>query len=399
MSTQGVFDCIVIGRGLMGAAAARHLQQSGWTVLAIGPDEPQPDRLEESTVFASHYDQARVLRQLGQDDDWTWLNTQAMKGFETLQRQSGTQFCHPVGSLYVSPQQDDPYFSQLPSASEQHQIPYTIYEDADALHKAFPSFHFVSSSKGMLEGAPAGHIHPRMLVKAQMKVFTEAGGSIVNNVASSVRSIDKEKVVTCLDGSSYRAKNVLVAAGLFSHFMDLLPGTLDVVLESETIILAEVTPQIADEMKTLPSLLYEIDEPLFNGVYLIRPLQYPDGRYYLKMGCNLEGDQFFTSLDEIKRWFVKGDSEAQHHLLREVLALVMPTLPIVSSRTGRCAIVRTAHRKPFIGQVDDGLFLTMGGNGYGAMCSDGLGFVASTLVQTGRLPEGLDEAAFKIQWV
>ena len=35
-----MFDYIVIGKGLMGSAAARYLSQSGAKVGIIGPDEP-----------------------------------------------------------------------------------------------------------------------------------------------------------------------------------------------------------------------------------------------------------------------------------------------------------------------------------------------------------------------
>jgi sarcosine oxidase len=34
------FDFIVVGKGMMGAAAARHLALSGAKVALIGPDEP-----------------------------------------------------------------------------------------------------------------------------------------------------------------------------------------------------------------------------------------------------------------------------------------------------------------------------------------------------------------------
>ena len=53
------FEFIVIGRGMMGAAAARHLTLEGKRVALIGPEEPS-DRLAHQGVFASHYDEARI---------------------------------------------------------------------------------------------------------------------------------------------------------------------------------------------------------------------------------------------------------------------------------------------------------------------------------------------------
>jgi len=46
------FKYIVVGRGLMGAAAARHLARQADGVAVIGPDEPG-DRKAHQGVFAS----------------------------------------------------------------------------------------------------------------------------------------------------------------------------------------------------------------------------------------------------------------------------------------------------------------------------------------------------------
>lgn len=70
-----IFDYIVIGKGLIGSAAARYLTQSQKNVAVIGPDE-HPD-VNEAIVFSSHYDQGRVQRVIGTDPVWTLLNLQS----------------------------------------------------------------------------------------------------------------------------------------------------------------------------------------------------------------------------------------------------------------------------------------------------------------------------------
>lgn len=52
------FDFVVVGKGMMGAAAARYLALSGARVALVGPDEPA-DRTTHDGVFASHYDNGR----------------------------------------------------------------------------------------------------------------------------------------------------------------------------------------------------------------------------------------------------------------------------------------------------------------------------------------------------
>ena len=48
-----MFDIAVIGRGLIGSAAARHIAENGQRVVVIGPDEPTDRRLS-SGPFCSH---------------------------------------------------------------------------------------------------------------------------------------------------------------------------------------------------------------------------------------------------------------------------------------------------------------------------------------------------------
>lgn len=58
-----VYECIIIGRGLIGSAAAKYISNSQTNVALIGPDEATV--LKQGIVFASHYDRARIQRIVG----------------------------------------------------------------------------------------------------------------------------------------------------------------------------------------------------------------------------------------------------------------------------------------------------------------------------------------------
>ncbi len=175
---------------------------------------------------------------------------------------------------------------------------------------AVDEYLFPPASVGLLEASPSGHINPFKLIEAQESVFVKNGGTSINQTVIGIkREPDGYKVQTNA-GTTFNANRVLVSAGAFSNFNTLIPRPLKLELESETVLLAQVSEEEASRLQRLPSLLYEINEPEIEGIYLVRPLPYPDGNYYLKMGSNLPSDIRFHSLEAIQEWFRTGDSEA-----------------------------------------------------------------------------------------
>ena len=49
-----IYESIIVGRGLIGSAAAKYISRSQKNVALIGPDEATTS--EQQIVFASHYD-------------------------------------------------------------------------------------------------------------------------------------------------------------------------------------------------------------------------------------------------------------------------------------------------------------------------------------------------------
>lgn len=90
------FDTIVVGKGLLGSAAARHLACGGVRTALIGPDEPV-NKSSHTGVFASHYDEGRITRGLDPDADWSRLAVQSMCDMMKLREKVRLSFSHGVG--------------------------------------------------------------------------------------------------------------------------------------------------------------------------------------------------------------------------------------------------------------------------------------------------------------
>ena len=96
-------DVLVIGAGMIGAAAARHLAENGLTVRLLGAVRGNPDR-----VHASHYDEARITRHIGPDAVWTDLAAAAIARYADLEAQSGITFHTACGHLRIDLPEDHP---------------------------------------------------------------------------------------------------------------------------------------------------------------------------------------------------------------------------------------------------------------------------------------------------
>ena len=389
-----IFDCVVIGKGLMGSAAARYLSQSQRNIAVIGPDE-HPD-INEAIVFSSHYDQGRVQRIMGADPVWTLLNLQSSGQYSFLEKETGITFHSGVGCLYVNPAGVDSYLEQIEEQSNQFKLKYDFFEDGEAINKTFSDFSFPASSQGIFESSPSGYINPRLLIKAQLNLFQKNNGTVVDDIANEIEYKEDCLQIKTLNGNVYRAKKVLLCPGAFINFFNLTKSKLALSLKGETTLWVNVTAKEAARLSRLPSLLYEIDNSAYKNVYLIQPVQYPDGKYYLKMGCNLPGDIYFDNIEDIQHWFRGGTSDTNLEVLKDALLKIIPRLQAQEYFTKRCIVSFTKHRKPYIGQLDEtGVFVACGGNGYSAMCSDALGSIASHLLTEGVFPTEYSAATFK----
>ena len=81
----------IIGRGPMGAAAARYLSAAAEDVVVIGPEEPE-DWSQPKGAFASHYDEGRQFELVGSDEMMVRLAAQSLPGFLEVEKAKNISF-------------------------------------------------------------------------------------------------------------------------------------------------------------------------------------------------------------------------------------------------------------------------------------------------------------------
>lgn len=370
-----MFDVAVIGAGIIGSAAARYLAEAGQRVLLIGPAEPA-DHAQHDGVFASHYDSGRLIRHSERNIVWARLADRAMKLYPTLEQRSGMRFYTPVGALTITPAQnaDDAKSSVRHEIEREFGPRFRRIDDPRELATLYPELVLPGGTFATYQGPPAGHIDPRRLIAAQQKLAVAAGAVLERAIVTRCTPSSERVTMTTRDGATYTASHVLVTVGSFAACFDLLPQRPNIYVKNELVTLAEVSAADGARLSRLPTLSYDIAGAPIADIYMVPPVQFPDGRWYFKLGSNASSDRELTDLGAIQAW-MRGDTQADAGDIAaqaDVLRSLFPAVPFLSFTSKPCVIFRTPSRLPVVDQQHPRLAAILACNGTSAMSGDSI---------------------------
>lgn len=390
--TETQFDVIVVGAGMMGAAAARHLAQQGASVALVGPSEPQQTK-SHTGVFASHYDQARITRKLDSNVDWSRLAAASIARYAQIEQSGNQAFFHPVGSLMAGPENGDgsDFIRKTLEVGEDEEIDFEAFR-GEKLRDRFPCFDFPAGILALYEASEAGWINPRQHVAAQIACARQLGADVIRAEAEEITEHGEHVTVRCADGTQITGSKAIVACGAFSKATGLLPDPVQMTVYARTITFFELDEAEADRLKDMPSVVY-IPPDLSCDPYILPPVRYPDGKVYIKIGGDTD-DAALETMQDVKDWFRGGGSETAGEFLADKLTTLMPDLRFQSISFGSCVTSFTETKKPLIYPQSERLFALTGGNGAGAKCSDELGRLGAALALGKDLASSDYEATF-----
>jgi glycine/D-amino acid oxidase-like deaminating enzyme len=395
----GTYRFIIVGAGMMGAAAARHLSQ--WTdgVALIGPGEPA-DKASHDGVFGSHYDEARITRTIDADPIWARLANRSIARYGEIATASGIDFYHEVGCLIVGPKREigqRSYVGNVLDAASRLEVPVDIL-DRSVLAERFPAFSFQEESEGVWEAKNAGHINPRRLVAAQALLAERQGVTRISETVTAIRQSGDIVEVTTAEGVTHRAEKVLLAAGGFSIGKNLLPRRLDLEVYARTVAFYEIAPEDQVALAALPSLIWKWNDA-DDGIYLLPPVRYPDGRTYLKIGGDPD-DMLLKTEPEVRDWFRSGGRETTKAHLTAVMERLMPALDLTRSSIAACVTSFTPTNYPAIAMSDaDRIGILTGGCGSAAKSSDEIGRLGAELIFHGAIIDDAYDTDFRADYL
>ena len=386
-------DIVVIGAGMMGSAAARHLALGGASVMLIGPDEPD-DKASHEGVFASHYDQARITRKLDKNHDWSRLSEAAIDRYGAIDAASGHAFFSPVGSIMAGPEfgERSQFIQNASRIGRDRRIDHEQLRGED-LRARFPYFAFPDGILALYEANNAGWINPRLHVRAEIEAAKASGASVLRQRVEEVIERNGAIEIRCADGSHIHAGKAIVACGAFSRADGLLPQPPQMKVFARTITFFELPQAEIDRLRPMPSLVY-VPPNAESAPYILPPVKYADGKTYIKIGGD-PVDRELGSQDAIRAWFRGNGDEKVGDFLRDQLLKLMPDLDYCSVTHGSCVTSFTGTGKPLIYQQTDRLIALTGGNGAAAKCADELGRLAAKLALSGSISDESYEADFQ----
>lgn len=364
-----MYDVAVVGKGLFGAATARHLARAGLRTAVVGPDEPAQGDRSFAGPFGAHFDEGRIIVARGEKPSVA-LTELALDGMLSLGVDLDRPLVTPSGALEVTSAGSGPM--ELVDGA------LAVARDADRF-EAPP---------------PQGYFNPRRYIAAALDDMLVHGGELISDVVESVERAPSGFLLSTRGGTEIRSRRLVHAAGAWSN--GLMERQLALRLKREHVLFAELEPAVADSIQMRPTVIHGVTGRV-EDIYTLPPLLYPDGRWYLKLGANTFHDQPVPQVT-IDDWYRDGDSDQARDDLLAAFRAVFPSVAVRDFHTERCVITYTSHGRPYIDQVAEGLFVAAGGNGHGASWADGVGTLVARLV-TGEDWDGLNRDDFRATFV
>ncbi|MEP7048122.1 MAG: FAD-dependent oxidoreductase [Ilumatobacteraceae bacterium] len=381
-------DVAVVGLGLVGAAALRHLAGSGLGAVGIGPSEPV-DFAAHDGVFASHYDSGRITRRLDKRREWAILAERAIYQYPLIAAASGIEFHQPVGVVMADVDADR--LSTVTGVADRLGVGYARYAPGQPFGDDRISV--PDGATVLHEPAPGGFIDPRRMLSAQLAVARQGGAETIEKEVTGIARSGTGWSVTVSDGSTVEAAQVVIATGPHADELHGLPSRPLIDVVAETVVMARVSALDRLSLSGLPAII--IDGAV-DHLYIVPPTKYPDGEVYVKLGATRH-EHSVLSAGGRRAWMAGSSHEADLDWLRGLLEGVLPGLRADQWLTKPCLIPDTPTKLPYLEIVEPGLVMAVGSNGYAAKSADAIGALAAGLVVNGHWTDpDLDARDFEL---
>ncbi len=109
-------------------------------------------------------------------------------------------------------------------------------------------------------------------------------------------------------------------------------------LTKQTVAYLEVPVEEAERLRDMPTLVTNYAWGKLDGTYILPPIKYPDGKWYLKLGHHEAMESMVESKADMIIWFQdgQGDPEAVSQLSSFVIDHFIPSIKVTAILGGCC---------------------------------------------------------------
>lgn len=367
-----VYKHCVVGHGLTGTAAAKYLAQFGDDVVLVGPSEG-------NGAHGACYDEGRIYRILDPKESWATLAERSISRYASLAAEADVEFFEESGLLIFG--KEDAFIKQTKDVAARMKTPL-MHLTPSEIGDRYPWLAVPACTQlGLLQTENAGHMSPRKLTQAQLKLANKHGASYVDQAVTEIlQPADGRFIISTEHGEKITAENVLVAAGVYTSLLPVLPERVVMSLTGSQAMFIEVSAETAANLSTMPSMIFEgeTDEDCF---YLLPPILYPDGSWRLKIGPSYAFAPPLHSSADVDAWFRSGKLDpAFEQKALDAFKAMFPSTAIIGHKALLCVTDNTPTQNAYIDQLAPGWGICTGGNGWAAKSSDEIGLLAAQMM-------------------
>lgn len=204
-------ECVVLGLGAMGSAAAFQLARRGRDVLAI-------DQFSPPHIFGSSNGETRITRcAIGEAPYYSPLALRSHEIWREIEAETGDSLLTVTGGLILSsPDRTarlhvDDFFANTLAAARRFSIAHELL-DTREIRRRFPQFLIREGEQGYFE-LGAGFLRPEACVAAQLQLAKRFGAEIRTNERALGFEPLADEVLVHTVRQTIRTKKLILCAG------------------------------------------------------------------------------------------------------------------------------------------------------------------------------------------
>ena len=78
----------------------------------------------------------------------------------------------------------------------------------------------------------------------------------------------------------------------------------DLTLTAQTVAYLEVSANEAERLSEMPTVVTNYAYKKLDGTYILPPMLYPDGKYYLKLGHHNAFERILHTPEQMESWYI-----------------------------------------------------------------------------------------------